>query len=187
MELRRFLGIAGIGVTWALAWGVIFAGLMLVIGGEPPNGVDPSDGAAFAIQLAVTVGFLSGALFGVLLAWMENRKHPRDLSMVRAVFLGALGSAILPLATPLDDAMLATTIPVGMLCAAVPVGLARATARGENVPPPLGWLGRVQVRILAATCDAADRAPHGPPAAGTHPSGTTTASGPDLTTSASDA
>jgi hypothetical protein len=164
MELRRFLGIGGLGVTWALAWGVIFAGLMLIIGGEPPNGADLSAGAAMAIQLAVTLGFLSGALFGVLLAWMENRKHPRDLSMIRAVFLGALGSAILPLATPLEDTMLATTIPVGMLCAAVSVGLARATTRGENLPPPLDWLGRVQTRILI-----------------------TTTSGPDLSTSAFDA
>ena len=161
MEIRRFLGIAGVGLTWTVAWAAIFAVLMGIIGGEPPDGVDPREGPLFAIQLAMTLGFVSGALFAVLLAWMENRKPPRDLSMVRAVFLGALGSAILPLATPIPDDVLASSIPVGMLCAAVFVGLARGASRGDGLPPPLGWIGRMLARILAAVCGASEQAPLG--------------------------
>jgi hypothetical protein len=161
MELRRFLGIAGIGLSWMLAWAVIFAILMGIIGGAPPEGVDPREGPLFAIQLAMTLGFVAGVLFAVLLAWMENRKAPRDLSILRAVFLGALGSAILPLATPIPDDLLASTIPVGMLCAAVFVGLARGASRGDGLPPPLGWIGRMLARILAAVCGASEQAPLG--------------------------
>jgi hypothetical protein len=161
MEPRRFLGVAGIGIAWAIAWGAIFAVLMAIIGGEPAEGVDPREGPLAAIRLAMTLGFGSGTLFGVLLAWMENRKLPRDLSMVRAVFLGALGSAIPPLATPIPDDVLASAIPVGMACAAAFVGLARGASRGDGLPPPLGWIGRMHARLLAAVCGASEQAPLG--------------------------
>ena len=159
MELRRFLGITGVGLTWTLAWAAIFTVLMGIIGGEPPVGVDPREGPVFAIQLAMTIGFVSGALFAVLLAWTENRKPPRDLSMVRAVFLGAIASAVLPLATPIPDDVLASTIPVGMLCAAVFVGTARSASSGDGLPPPFRWIGRTLARILAAVCGASEMAP----------------------------
>ena len=151
MELRRFLGIAGIGLTWGIAWALVFAILALIASVVDPDSIDPGEGPIFVFQIGLTVGFVSGVLFGVLLAWAENRKSVRDLSVMRAVLWGALGSAILPLATPMNDSVLLNTIPLGVISASATAAMARAASRGRSLPGPLGGLARVLHRAFQAT------------------------------------
>ena len=70
------------------------------------------------------VGFVSGGIFGMLLALNEGGKAIRDLSLGRAMVWGMLSSAVYPLATQRANQVIWTCV-FGAIVAIALVALAR--------------------------------------------------------------
>ena len=83
--LRRFRGIIGTGLTWALGWAGIFAVVGLVFG-------------AYSVpRLALVGGFVglaAGGAFAVILSITERRRRLEDLSLWRMALWGGLGGLL---------------------------------------------------------------------------------------------
>ena len=134
--LRRARGALGISVTWGAAWAVIFAGVALIIGLVDPDSIDPGEGPVRTAGIGAVFGFVSGAVFGVLLALMENRKAIRDLSLGRAALWGMLGTAAYPLLTPVDNSIVFLLCPIGAALAAASVAIAKKAELGASPKHP---------------------------------------------------
>lgn len=87
--LRRLRGALGMGVTWALAWGIIGGGIMEGI-------VDP-DGRILDMwpQTLAIPGFVGGVAFSLLLWATHGRRGFHELSLSRFGGLGAAVGALL--------------------------------------------------------------------------------------------
>jgi hypothetical protein len=133
--LRRLRGALGVGLTWAVGWAVIIFLIGTVIGIVDPDSIDPGEEPLrMALMIIAPVGMISGLFFAVIMSLAEHRKSVRDLSLLRAAVWGALGAAVLPLLTPMNDAVLSTVCPLGALFAAGTVALARRADRREAQP-----------------------------------------------------
>jgi hypothetical protein len=122
--LRRCRGAIGLGVTWAVAWGAIFAALVAVVAVVDPDSIDPGEGPLAVARIGA-----------ILLAVTERRKALLNLSLARAAVWGALGTAVFPLLTPVSNASLVFLCPIGAALAAGSVGLARK-AEAAALPAP---------------------------------------------------
>ena len=120
------------GVTWGVVWGAVFAALSLIAGLVDPDTIGPGEGPIPVAGIGAIFGFVSGSAFGLLLALAENRKAIADLSTGRAAVFGALGTALFPLLTPVDNSMLIFLCPIGAGLAAASVALAK---RAELAAP----------------------------------------------------
>jgi len=102
MIWRRIRGTLVVATTWALAWGALgsaFSGAELWWALRP-NPVFRNfifDVLPDAFVFWAIYGFLSGAVFAVLLARLERRRSVDDLATARVAAWGALGGASLPL------------------------------------------------------------------------------------------
>jgi hypothetical protein len=134
--LRRGRGALGISVTWGAAWAVIFAGVALIIGLVDPDSIDPGEGPVRTAAIGALFGFVSGAVFSVLLALAESRKAIRDLSLARAALWGMLGTAAYPLLTPVDNSIVFILCPIGAALAAASVAIAKKAALGAPPEQP---------------------------------------------------
>lgn len=95
--LRRLRAALGLGVTWAVGWGVAGAALWAVsfLLLEPyqrarlgwDTAVSVSAGAGFAGAL---VGMVGGVLFALVLGFVERRKSIDQVSIPRTAALGAV-------------------------------------------------------------------------------------------------
>ena len=87
--LRRIRGALGMGITWAVVWGVVGGGIMEVI-------VDPH-GKILDMwpQTLAIPGFLSGVIFSVVLFIAAGRRSFDELSLPRFTGLGAVGGLLL--------------------------------------------------------------------------------------------
>ena len=151
--LRRLLGVLGIGLSWGVAWAALFATLALIIGILRPQDIDSGESPLGFSGIGLVVGFVSGAVFGLILAIAENRKSIVDLALMRVALWGMLGAAAWPLLTPLPDAMLLILCPLGAVCAAVAVAIARrAEHHDPQLPTGLSVLGRLLRTPLRAAC-----------------------------------
>lgn len=81
--LRRIRGAIGMGITWAIAWGLV-GGVMELIDREGAL-VD-----IWPIVLALP-GFVGGVIFSLVFAIAEGRRRFEELSLPR---FGALGAAV---------------------------------------------------------------------------------------------
>ena len=85
------------GITWGALWGVIGAGVGLVIGVISPGVWTYANPILeWAVGMGL-YGLVSGMGFGGLLSLGEGRKTILDLSLPRVAFWGVLGSAVVPL------------------------------------------------------------------------------------------
>jgi hypothetical protein len=100
--LKKCRGILGMGVTWGVVWGAVFAALSLIVGIVDPDSIGPGEGPI------------------------------AELSTGRAAVFGALGTALFPLLTPVDNSMLIILCPIGAGLAAATVALAK---RAELAAP----------------------------------------------------
>lgn len=131
--LRRLRGALGVGLTWAVGWAVVVFLIGTVIGIVDPDSIDAGEEPLrMALTIIAPVGLISGLFFAVFMSVAEHRKSVRDLSLLRAALWGALGAAVLPLLTPMNDAVLSTVCPLGALFAAGTVALARRAERRES-------------------------------------------------------
>ena len=131
--LKWCRGMLGVGVTWGAVWGAIFAGIFLVVSIVDPGSIDPGEGPIVILRTGAVYGFVSGAVFGVLLSLLERGKRVADLSLLRAAAMGAVAAAPFILLTPADESMLVFLCPIGAGLAAASVALAR---RGALASPP---------------------------------------------------
>src|SRR5688572_26136797 len=90
MQLRRLVGVAGIGLSWGVAWSAVFVGIALFIGMARPEDIDPGEGPLRISAIGFVVGFVSGTIFGAILSIAENRKAMSDLALIRVAFWGVL-------------------------------------------------------------------------------------------------
>jgi hypothetical protein len=131
--LRKVRGALGIGATWAVAWGAIFTGIAFVIGIFDPDSIDLGETPIRIGAIGGLFGFISGVAFGATLALADGRKVLSRLSVGRAALWGALGTALFPLLTAVDDSMLILVCPIGAALAAGSVAIAkRAELRASS-------------------------------------------------------
>ena len=98
--VRRIRAALGIGVTWAVGWGVtgaaVFSGLWLAL--EPyqrdrlATFAAPTDFRLAATGAAALVGLVSGMLFALLLSAAERERDIDKVSGWRTALLGAVSS-----------------------------------------------------------------------------------------------
>ena len=127
--LRKCRGILKMGVTWGIVWAAIFAGISIVVGIIDPDSIDAGEGPLGLGRIGAIFGFVSGSVFGLLLSFADGRKAIRELSLGRAAVWGALGTAVIPLLTPVANSMVFIVCPIGAALAAGAVALAK---RGES-------------------------------------------------------
>jgi ABC-type Fe3+-siderophore transport system permease subunit len=132
--LRRLRGGLAISLTWAAVWALIFAAIGVVIGFFDPDSIDPGEEPYRVALVGAGFGFLSGAIFSVLLATGDRRKKIRDLSLVRVALWGFLGTAVYPLLMPVGDEAVLIFGPVGAALAAGLVAIAKKAERGASAP-----------------------------------------------------
>ena len=135
--VSRFLkwcrGMLGVSLTWGAMWGTIFAGIFLAVSVVDPGSIGPGEGPLVILRTGAIYGFVSGAVFGVLLSLLERGKRVAELSVLRAAAMGAVAAAPFILLTPADESMLVFLSPIGAGLAAASVAVGR---RGALAPPP---------------------------------------------------
>ena len=151
--LRKLLGVMGIGLSWSIVWGVVFATLGLIAGIVRPEDIDPGEGPVVVIGTGLLVGFVSGAVFGIILSFAENRKAILDLALIRVALWGMLAAAVWPLLTIVHDSMMVIVCPLGAICALAAVAIARrAELHDPERPQLLRLIGRLLASPLQAAC-----------------------------------
>ena len=136
---RKLRGMLGTGITWGVGWAMVMFIIGSITGVVDPDSIDPGEEPWRIAGIVGAVGFLSGIAYAGLFSWLENRKSLRDLSISRAAVWGAIGGAVLPLLTTMNDAVLLSTMPLGAIFAASTVAIARRAALHE--PDPVDLLG----------------------------------------------
>ena len=126
--LRKLRGMFGMGITWAVGWTIVMFTIGTVIGIVDPDSIDPGEEPWRMAGVISLVGFLSGTAFAAIFAGAERRRKIRELSLLRSAFWGALGGAVLPLLTSMNDSVLFNTMPLGAIFAASTVAIARRAA-----------------------------------------------------------
>lgn len=121
------------GIAWSLAWAAVFVTVGLVIGIVDPDSIDAGEGPLQVGAIGAAVGFITGAGFGVILAFAERHKTIRDLSVWRSALWGMIAPAAWALLTPVADSMVIILCPIGAALAAGVVAMAK---RGERSTPP---------------------------------------------------
>lgn len=129
--LRKLRGMLGMGITWSVGWAMVMFIIGTIIGVVDPDSIDPGEEPWRMAGMIAFVGFLSGTAFAAIFASAERRRKIRELSVLRSAFWGALGGAVLPLLTSMNDSVLANTMPLGALFAATTVAIARRAALRE--------------------------------------------------------
>jgi len=129
--LRKLRGMLGVGLTWGVGWGIIMFILGSIIGVVDPDSLDAGEEPWRLAGIVGTVGFISGSVFALIFSSAERRKSIRELSVLRSAFWGALGGAVLPLLTTMNDSVLLNTMPLGAIFAASTVAIARRAALRE--------------------------------------------------------
>jgi hypothetical protein len=128
--LRRVRGAIGMGVTWAVAWGV--AGIV------PAAATGFEADAPFSLIFGV-LGFVAGVIFSAVLALTEGRRSFEQLSLKRFAGWGAAGGLLLSVlfsrAASLEWGDVLAIVPTFALasaaCASGSLALARRAARRE--------------------------------------------------------
>lgn len=126
--LRKLRGMLGMGITWGVGWAIVMFIIGTIIGIVDPDAIDPGEEPWRLAGVVSLVGFLSGTAFAAIFAGAERRRKIRELSVLRSAFWGALGGAVLPLLTSMNDAVLFNTMPLGAIFAASTVAIARRAA-----------------------------------------------------------
>ncbi len=155
--MRRVLikswGVLGVGLSWSLAGAAVFAALGLMAATLRPQDVDPGEGPAVIVRTGLLVGFLSGTVYGLMLAFTARGRTPADLSLLVVGLWGSLAAAVPALVTSAHPSMLYLLCPFGALWAAT----ALLAARRSELPKPQAPLLKLIGRCLAATLRAACR------------------------------
>jgi len=133
----RARGVALISLIWAPLWSVMFAVLLLAL--EPLAGPSNEPSLIFMMWTIGQVGLVSGALFGILLAFGENGKPVERISLLRVTLWGVLSAAVFPVMTGRADQVV-WTCAFGAIVSVAMVALARRAALSSlDRSPNLLW------------------------------------------------
>jgi len=130
-------GVLGTGLTWAAIWAAFGAAAWGIVRVVNPGSIDAGEGLLVAATTLAVAGFISGTGFAVALSLAERRHSLKDLSLPRVALWGALGSAIIPLLTQVDNSMIIITCPLGAAIAAATVAIARRDELASPSGPEL--------------------------------------------------
>jgi hypothetical protein len=107
--------VLGIGLTWGVLWFAVFMCIGLVVNVVDPDSIDPGELQA-AVKVLGPMGLCSGLAFAILLSIGRRSTALYDVSLVRAVLGGILGSALVQLALlNHGDAGLVSNIQVALV------------------------------------------------------------------------
>src|SRR5262245_65683055 len=104
--LRKTLEVLALGILWGIAWAAIFAVLSIVVGIVRPANIDSGEGPLPLGAFGALVGFVSGVVFALVLAWTEQGRPIASLPPWRAAIIGAMASAVFPLLAGMPDQVL---------------------------------------------------------------------------------
>jgi hypothetical protein len=90
---RRIRGALGMGLVWAIAWG-IFGGLLEAIDNVLPGGWPAIHFVDMWPQTLAMVGFPCGIVFGIVLGLAAGRRRFHDLSFSQFAGWGALAGVV---------------------------------------------------------------------------------------------
>ena len=141
--LRRIRGAIGIGITWAVAWGLV---------GSVPRWLFGFNTDAPLPLIFGVLGFVAGVIFSVILKLTEGRRGFDEMRLSRFAAWGGVGgfllSAIFTRAASLGwadaFAIVPTFVVASAICASGSLALARRAgmrelpgARGDTAAPEL--------------------------------------------------
>lgn len=130
---RKLRGMIGMGLTWGVAWAAIFYVIISIVAVVDPPSIDAGEQPAFLAAFGGAFGFISGAVFGLLLSLAEGRRKLLDITPARAAIWGALGAATLPVISGRFDQVMFFS-PIGAAIAAGTVAIARRAERRAALP-----------------------------------------------------
>jgi len=152
-SLRKLLGVMGIGLSRGPVWGALFATLVLIVRIFRAEDIDPREGLGVALGTGLFVGFVSGANFGIILSFAQNRESILDLAPIRVAIWGTAASAARPLLTAVDKSMIIILGPLGAVCASASVAIARRAELHESERPQLlRVIGYLLAKPLQVAC-----------------------------------
>jgi len=122
---RRVRGVALISLIWAPLWAVMFGAFLLAL--EFLLGPSNEPSFVFMIWTIGQVGFVTGTVFGILLALGENGKAVEQISLMRVTLWGALSAAVFPVMTGRAN-QVSWTCVFGVIVAVAMVTMARRAA-----------------------------------------------------------
>jgi hypothetical protein len=125
--------VAVISVIWALVWAVMFGVLLLVLGSLLGPSNEPS--LTFMMWTIGQVGLVSGALFGVVLAFAENGRAVEQIPLARVALWGALSASVFPVMTGRVNQVF-WTCTFGVIVAVAMVASAKRAARSRQGRSP---------------------------------------------------
>jgi hypothetical protein len=150
--VRKLRGVSALGLTWALLWTALFAGLVGVTGLLRPQDIEPGERWFEIAPVGALVGLASGIGFGLLLALAENGNAIRHVPLVRAAMWGILASAAFPVLTG-RVSMIVLLCPFGAAVAIASFAISRRAERNE-VSRPRSSRDVVSACVLAPLRDA---------------------------------
>jgi hypothetical protein len=134
--LIKLRGLVGVGLTWAIVWGLAFAAIAAIVGVIDPDSVDIGEGPLDVAPYGALFGFVAGSLFALLLIMGDGRRKIRELSLARTALWGAIGTALMALWFSGDASMLLVLSPMGGALAAGMVAIAkRADSKAQSSAP----------------------------------------------------
>lgn len=127
---HRTIEIGALGIGWMAAWGTLGGAVSIVAGIVDPGTLDPGEGPVDLARKIGSVGGGTGIVFGLLLSIAERGKTIAEASLPRALLLGIVAGAVVPLLLPsIENAVITNTCPLAALSAVLSVTLARFTER----------------------------------------------------------
>ncbi|NNM06578.1 MAG: hypothetical protein HKO65_15905, partial [Gemmatimonadetes bacterium] len=85
---RKIRGILGTGLTWAVGWAGVWAGLSLVTGNSLGRILEAASNGA-------VIGLIAGGTFALILGVVERKRTLADLSLKRVALWGGMGGMAL--------------------------------------------------------------------------------------------
>lgn len=92
--LKRIRATIGVGLTWAVGWG-LGGGLMWLITTAAEYGLESLDIALYMGRMYAAVGLVGGVTFSILLRFAEGRRRFDELRISRFATWGALGGLLI--------------------------------------------------------------------------------------------
>ena len=125
--LRRIRGAFMVGLTWAIAWGLVGGAVMEVI-------VDPDGRIADIWPMVLGIpGFFAGVLFSLVLSIADRRRRFDELSLPRfAIWGAAAGAALGGLGVVLFGLGGLIVVPLALLGAVSACGSLALARKGED-------------------------------------------------------